>query len=195
MESAIEKIIEKIQKDVNLKVQQFEIEAEQKIEAIKEEEYSRWEAEKNKIEADGRREMNGTKVLKMSRAQLEGRREVTEAREYIIKKIIDDVKRMARTSPGYVEYIKRSIIDAKEVLGERFVVKCIPEDKEKVIQIVSDIAPMSTVEVSIIKYGGIVISTVDSLKTLDYSVDALVNRNLQKIRRMIFNKLFEGEYA
>ena len=195
MESAIEKIIEKIQKDVNLKVQQFEIEAEQKIEAIKEEEYSRWEAEKNKIEADGRREMNSTKVLKLSRAQLEGRREVTEAREYIINKIIDGVKRMARTSPGYIGYIKRSIIGAKEVLGERFVVKCIPEDKEKVIQIVSDIAPMSTVEVSIIKYGGIVISTVDSLKTLDYSVDALITRNLQKIRRRIFNKLFEGEYA
>ncbi len=195
MSDAVEKIIEKINEDVELKLNEFKVETDKKIEKIRKEEYERWNREKEKIEHDGKREAEGIKSLIISRAHLEGKRELLEAREEIMNKVVNEIKIKARTSENYENYLKKVIEDAKKVLGEEFVIVCIPEDKSKVSSLVSKIAPKASVEMGAVKYGGIIAKSKDGERSVDYSIEALVERRINEIRRKIVEKLFEGEYA
>ncbi len=192
---AIERIIEKINEDVEKKIKMFEEEASEKIEKIKKDEHTRWEHEKEKIERERDRDLESIRSLIISHANLEGKRELMAAREEIMNKVIENVKREARSSEKYLEYLATMVKDAKTVFGEEFVVVCIPEDKGKVDNIVKSLAPKATVEMGEVKHGGIIAKDVKGIKSVDYSIDALVERKINEIRKIMLNKLFEGEYA
>ncbi len=192
---AIERIIEKINEDVEKKIKMFEEEANEKIEKIKIDEHARWEHKKEKIERERDRDLESIKSLIISHANLEGKRELMAAREEIMNKVIEIVKREARNSEKYLEYIATRVKDAKSVFGEEFVVVCIPEDKGKVDNIVKSLAPKATVEMGEVKHGGIIAKDINGIKSVDYSIDALVERKINEIRKIMLNKLFEGEYA
>ncbi len=195
MEDAVERIIEKIREDVRWKIDEIERDAEEKIERIKREEYARWEREREKMEHDAEREVEGIKSLIISRANLEGKRELMDSREEVMNKVIEAIKRNARNTEGYMKYIEEKVKEARSVFGEEFVVLCIPEDKAKVDEIVSRIAPRAKIEMGAVKYGGIVVKDVQGVKSIDYSIEALVGRKINDIRKMIVNRLFEGEHA
>lgn len=192
---AIERIIEKINEDVEKKIKMFEEEANEKIEKIKKDEHARWEHKKEKIERERDRDLESIKSLIISHANLEGKRELMAAREEIMNKVIEIVKREARNSEKYLEYLATMVKDAKSVFGEEFVVVCIPEDKGKVDNIVKSLAPKATVEMGEVKHGGIIAKDINGIKSVDYSIDALVERKINEIRKIMLNKLFEGEYA
>ncbi len=192
---AIERIIEKINEDVEKKIKMFEEEANEKIEKIKIDEHARWEHKKEKIERERDRDLESIKSLIISHANLEGKRELMAAREEIMNKVIEIVKREARNSEKYLEYLATMVKDAKSVFGEEFVVVCIPEDKGKVDNIVKSLAPKATVEMGEVKHGGIIAKDINGIKSVDYSIDALVERKINEIRKIMLNKLFEGEYA
>ena len=195
MDDAVERIIEKIREDVRWKIEEIEKDANDKIERIKREEYSRWEREREKMEHDASREIEGIRSLIVSRAHLEGKRKIMDAREEIMRKVIDAIKKNARYSRKYLAYIEDKVKEARTVFGEEFIILCIPEDKAKVDEIVDRIAPMAKVEMGAVKHGGIVVRDVQGMKSIDYSVEALVERKINHIRKMIVDKLFEGEYA
>ena len=46
-----------------------------------------------------------------------------------------------------------------------------------------------------VKHGGIIVRDVNGEKSVDYSIEALVGRRMNDIRRMIVDILFEGEHA
>jgi V/A-type H+-transporting ATPase subunit E len=195
MDDGVERIIAKIRDDVQWKVEEFQREADAKIEKIRKEEYARWEREKEKIEADGKREAEGIRSLIISRAHLEGKRELMEAREEVMEKVIERIKSDARKSEGYARYLEKKIEEAKGVFGEEFIVVCIPEDKATVDSLVQRIAPGAKVEMGPVKHGGIIVKDVQGTRTVDYSIEALVDRKVNEIRKRIVEKLFEGEYA
>ncbi len=192
---AVEKIIQKIQEDAEWKIESFMKEAEERIEKIRSEEYARWEREKEKLEQSGRREAEGIKSLLISRAHLEGKRKLMEAREEVIERVVERIKEEARLSSAYPSYLESRILEAKSFFGEEFVVVCIPEDKSKVEEIVSRVAPRAQVEMGQVKYGGVIVRDVNGVKSVNYSIEALVDGKINHIRKMISEKLFEGEYA
>jgi len=192
---SVERIIEKINEDVQWKLSEFENNANEKIEKIRSEELARWELEKEKIERDGKRDIESIRSLIISRAHLEGKRELMEAREEIMNKVIETIKSTARESKRYLEYIASKVKEAKDIFGEEFIVICIPEDKQKVDNIVASIAPKAKVEMGAVKHGGILTKDLQGIKGVDYSIDALVERRINDIRKMIVERLFEGEHA
>ncbi len=195
MVDAIERIKEKIEEDVRWKIREFEEDAKRKIEKIREEERRRWEEEKKKILAEGRRDAEGIKSMIISRANLEGKRMLMDAREEVIGRVLKEVRENARKSPAYGNYILRSINEAKKIFGERFRVICNTEDLNIVKNIAGRVAPQVDVVEGNVKHGGIVIESEDSLEVMDYSVDSLVERKMNDIRKKIVDLLFEGEYA
>ncbi len=192
---SVERIIEKINEDVQWKLSEFENNANEKIEKIRSEELARWKREKEKIERDGKRDIESIRSLIISRAHLEGKRELMEAREEVMNKVIENIKSSARESKRYLEYMASKVKEAKDIFGEEFVVVCIPEDKQKVDNIVASIAPKAKVEMGAVKHGGILARDLQGIKSIDYSIDALVERRINDIRKMIVERLFEGEHA
>lgn len=192
---SVERIIEKINEDVQWKLSEFENDANEKIEKIRNEELARWELEKEKIERDGKRDVESIRSLIISRAHLEGKRELMEAREEIMNKVIENIKSSARESKRYLEYIASKVKEAKDIFGEEFIVVCIPEDKQKVDNIVASVAPNAKVEMGAVKHGGVLAKDLQGIKSVDYSIDALIERRINDIRKMIVERLFEGEHA
>ena len=192
---SVERIIEKINEDVQWKLSEFENDANEKIEKIRNEELARWELEKEKIERDGKRDIESIRSLIISRAHLEGKRELMEAREEIMNKVIENIKSSARESKRYLEYIASKVKEAKDIFGEEFIVVCIPEDKQKVDNIVASVAPNAKVEMGAVKHGGVLAKDLQGIKSVDYSIDALIERRINDIRKMIVERLFEGEHA
>ncbi len=192
----IEEIIQKIWEDAEWKIKEYEQEAEKKIKAIKEREFSKWEREKAKLISDGKREAESIKSMYISRANLDGRRMVMEAREEIINRAVQMLKDSAalETGEAYQKYIETALINAKNVFGDKFIIMCRPEDAEMVKRIARETAPDAKISEAPIPYGGVVISTMDGSKKMDYSVEAHISRRMNEIRRRLAELLFEGEY-
>ena len=195
MVDPIERIKEKIEEDVRWKIREFEEDAKRKIEKIRKEEMGRWEEEKKKIIAEGKRDAEGIRSMIISRANLEGKRILMEAREEIIKKVVYEIKKNARNDPSYGNYVMKSINEGKNVFGEKFRIVCGREDMELVKNIASRIAPQAEITEGEVPFGGIRIESIDSLEVMDFSVDSLVERRMNDIRKLIVEKLFEGEHA
>ena len=195
MVDPIERIKEKIKEDVRWKISEFEEDAKRKIEKIRKEEMGRWEEEKKKIIAEGKRDAEGIRSMIISRANLEGKRILMEAREEIIKKVVDEIKKNARNVPSYGNYVMKSINEGKNVFGEKFRIVCDREDMELVKNIASRIVPQAEITEGEVPFGGIRIESVDSLEVMDFSVNSLVERRMNDIRKLIVEKLFEGEHA
>ncbi len=195
MVDAVERIKKKIEEDVSWKIKEFEEDARRKIEKIRKEELKRWEVEKKKILAEGKRDAEGIKSMIISRANLEGKRMLMDAREEIIARVLNEIRENARKSPAYGNYVMRSIKEAKKVFGERFKIICNSEDVNLVKNIAVRIAPQAQVFEGAVRHGGIVIESEDSLEVMDYSIDSLVERKMNEIRKKIVDILFEGEYA
>ncbi len=195
MNNAVDKIIAKINDDMNMKLREFQTEVDKKIEEIRRVEYGKWELEKDKMEREGKKEAENIKRLHISRAHLEGKRELLEAREEVMKKVITSIKNNARKLPKYDEYLRQAVEDAKIALGNELVLLCAPEDEAKIKKIASEVIPTARIELGTVKYGGIIAKTFSGERSVDYSIEAFIERNLNEIRKKIVEKLFEGEYA
>ncbi len=195
MSNAVDKIIAKINDDMNMKLREFQTETDKKIEEMRKVEYGKWEREKEKIEREGKREAENIRRLFISRAHLEGKRELLEAREDVMKKVITSIKNNARGSPKYDDYLRQAVEDARRALGDELVLLCTPEDEAKIKKIASEVTPRARIELGTVKYGGIIAKTVSGERSVDYSIEAFIERNVNEIRKKIVEKLFEGEYA
>ncbi len=195
MADPIEKIKEKIEEDVQWKIREFQEDAKRKIEKIRTEEMNLWEEEKKRIIAEGKRDVEGIRSMIISRANLEGKRILMDAREELIQKVVEEMKKNARKIPSYGNYLMKSINETKKIFGEKFRIICEHEDLEIVKNIASRIVPQAEIVEGKVSYGGIRAESMDSLEVTDYSIESLVERRMNEIRRMIIKNLFEGEYA
>ncbi len=189
----LQRIIDKIMEDANWKIKGYDEEAEKKIDKIRKREESRWEEERKKMEFEGKREAEGIKSMIISRAYLEGKRVLMDAKEEIINRVVKVIKEEARkVGENYKKYIRESLIDAKRFMGEDIQVICLKEDREIVESLIRDICPRAKVIDGQVSFGGIIVVTKDYLQKMDYSIDALVERNMSRIRKKIASGLFEG---
>ncbi len=192
---AIDNIIKRIEEDANWKIKEYWEKADEEIERIKKAEESKWEREKNKIETRGKREAETIKQMHISKAHLDGKKMLMNAREEIIDKIVEQILVNFRKYVDYERYIKSSIESAREVLGREFNIVAGKEDFDLVKKIAEDLGIKSNVMIGELKYGGILAISGDSLKKIDYSVKAYVDRNMGDIRKRIYTKLFGEEHA
>ena len=188
----IERIVNKIMEDANWKIKEYDMEAEKKIEKIRKLEEERWEEERKKMEYEGKREAEGIKSMIVSKAYLEGKRELMEAREEIIKMVIEKIKKEARNTESYKKYLKDSLTEASKVMGSDIQVICLKEDRILVDSIIREVCPQAKVVEGHVPSGGIIVVSKDYLQKIDYSIESFVDRRMNDIRKEVSAKLFEG---
>ena len=194
---AIENIIRRIEEDAQWKIREYEEKAVKELEEIRKREEEQWERERNKLERDGKREAESIKQMHLSKSHLEGRKLIMNVREKIIEKVLEEMKTCAREVMGdmYSKYIKNRIEEASEVLGNEFRIVCLKDDIKKVKELAKECGVKVEVVPGDVSGGGIIAMSLDSLKKVNYSIEAHFNRNMADIRKRIYKKLFGEEYA
>ena len=192
---AIDRIIKRIEEDAQWKIKEYWDKADREIERIRNMEESKWEKEREKMESSGKREAETIKQMHISKAHLDGKKMLMNAREKVIERIINQVQISFKDYVDYEKYIRESLEDAKNVLGTDFEVIAMQEDVEMVKRIADDMGLNLKVMAGELEYGGILAISSDSLKKVDYTVKAFVERNMGDMRKRIYVKLFGEEYA
>ena len=192
---AIDRIIKRIEEDAQWKIKEYWDKADREIERIRNMEESKWEKEREKMESSGKREAETIRQMHISKAHLDGKKMLMNAREKVIERIINQVQISFKDYVDYEKYIRESLEDAKNVLGNNFEVIAMQEDVEMVKRIADDMGLNLKVMAGELEYGGILAISSDSLKKVDYTVKAFVERNMSDMRKRIYVKLFGEEYA
>ena len=192
---AIDRIIKRIEEDAQWKIKEYWDKADREIERIRNMEESKWEKEREKMESSGKREAETIRQMHISKAHLDGKKMLMNAREKVIERIINQVQISFKDYVDYEKYIRESLEDAKNVLGDNFEVIAMQEDVEMVKRIADDMGLNLKVMAGELEYGGILAISSDSLKKVDYTVKAFVERNMGDMRKRIYVKLFGEEYA
>ncbi len=192
---AIDRIIKRIEEDAQWKIKEYWDKADREIERIRNMEESKWEKEREKMESSGKREAETIRQMHISKAHLDGKKMLMNAREKVIERIINQVQISFKDYVDYEKYIRESLEDAKNVLGNNFEVIAMQEDVEMVKRIADDMGLNLKVMAGELEYGGILAISSDSLKKVDYTVKAFVERNMGDMRKRIYVKLFGEEYA
>ena len=192
---AIDRIIKRIEEDAQWKIKEYWDKADREIERIRNMEESKWEKEREKMESSGKREAETIRQMHISKAHLDGKKMLMNAREKVIERIINQVQISFKDYVDYEKYIRESLEDAKNVLGTDFEVIAMQEDVEMVKRIADDMGLNLKIMAGELEYGGILAISSDSLKKVDYTVKAFVERNMGDMRKRIYVKLFGEEYA
>ena len=192
---AIEKIIKRIEEDAQWKIEEYYREADEEIARIRKIEEGKWEKEREKLEAAGKREAETIRQMHVSKAHLDGKKMLMQAREEVIEKVIKDMLENFRSYGDYDSYLKSSLEDASKVLGEKFMVISLADDKERISSLASELGLSVSVTPGEVENGGFIGVSQDSTMRVDYTAKAFVERNMGEIRKMIHEKLFGEEYA
>ncbi len=195
--NAIERIIKRIEEDAQWKIREYEEKAQRDLEEIKKKEEMRWEEERKKLELEGRREAESIRQMHISQAHLEGKKILMSAREKVIDAIIQEMISNAREllSEKYDEYLKRSIMEAKNIFGDELRLVVLEDDVKRVKKIAKDCKVKAEIVPGDVPGGGVIAMSMDSLKMADYSVKSFIGRNIPEIRKKINERLFGEEYA
>ncbi len=192
---AIERIIKRIQEDADWKIKEYERKAQGEIEKIRRAEEGKWKREKEKLIATGKREAETIRQMYISKAHLDGKKMLMNAREKVIEDIIGEMLSKFKEYGNYDNYLKESLESAKEVLGNEFNIICMKEDVSKVKDMADELGISATVMEGDVEYGGILAVSRDSLKKVDYTARAFMERNMGDIRKKIYMRLFGEEHA
>ncbi len=195
------KILEDAKAEANKIISKAEEEKAKILEKAKE------EAEKRKAEIlkKGEKEAEMTKNRIISEAKLEAKKKLLETKEEIIEMAINKLKEELTKLPEQPDYKDKLIKLIKEgaisLGGGDLVVRLNKRD----IELIDDSTLWNlekevesvTKKVTVLKkgepvdiVGGCIIETADGLKSLDNSLEAIFNRNLNVIRARITEKLF-----
>ncbi|XRO76278.1 V-type proton ATPase subunit E [Methanocaldococcus sp. 10A] len=201
----VDKIKSKILEDAKAEANKIIAQAEEEKAKILEK--AREEAEKRKAEIlkKGEKEAEMTKSRIISEAKLEAKKKLLEAKEEIIEKAIEKLKEELVKLPGQPDYkdklIKLIRDGAVSLGGGELVVRLNRRDMDIIDDatlwnLEKEVENM-TKKVTVLKKGepvditgGCIIETIDGLKLLDNSLEAIFNRNLDVIRARITEKLF-----
>jgi len=201
----VDKIKSKILEDA--KAEANKIISEAKEEEAKILEKAKEEAEKRKAEIlkRGEKEAEMTKSRIISEAKLEAKKKLLEAKEEIIEMAINKLKEELAKLPEQSDYkdklIKLIKDGAVSLGGGELVVRLNKRDMELIedstLWNLEKEVENATNKVTVLKKGepvditgGCIIETADGLKSLDNSLEAIFNRNMNEIRARITEKLF-----
>ncbi len=201
----VDKIKSKILEDAKVEAEKIIAQAEEEKNKILEE--AKKEAEKRRVEIlkKGEKEAEMVKNRIIAEAKLEAKKKLLEAKEEIINMAINKLREelyKLPEQPDYKDKLIKLIKDGAISLGGgELIVRLNRRDMELIDDAtlwdlekeIENIAKKVTVlkkgdEVDII--GGCIIETSDGLKSLDNSLEAIFERNLNIIRAKVTEKLF-----
>lgn len=189
---SVEKIIERINKDLKAKIKHIEQREQKKAERETEKIRKEMERKLNEIERNREREIKIMYNRMVSQAKLKAKKKKLEVREQMMDKVFKEAKKeIAGTDPEkYREYLRKSIGKAVDVLGDEITIKCSEKSASIVKELTDKIAPSAEVESGLKTIGGIrAVSPVGA--AIDLTFEANLERRKKELRKEISDILFE----
>jgi len=193
-EISVEKIVEKIEKDIQNKIDSIMEEEKEKAEQIRKEIEQEKEKRLNDIEKEKEREIKTMKNRIISQAELKSRKKRLDVREEMIQRVFDSSKdRLREMDPNdYEGYIKESIEKAEEILEGDVKIHCQEGSEDAVESIAKKIDPDLEVIGDLKNIGGIK-AISDKGASIDMTFEANLERKRKELRKEITEILFAEE--
>ncbi|MFW6375771.1 MAG: V-type ATP synthase subunit E [Thermoplasmatota archaeon] len=187
----VEKIIERIEKDAQRKVDNILAREEEKAEELKEEIEREKERRLDEIRKKKEREIKTLKNRILSQAKLEARKKKLNVREEMMEKVFENAKNeLGDTDPSeYKDYLKNAVEKSTDVLGEDITIYCNEKSESIVRDIVENINPSVELENSLDSIGGIKASSEKGAE-IDLTFEANMKRIKKDLRKEISDILF-----
>ena len=193
-EISVEKIVEKIERDIQNKINSIMEEEKEKAKQIRKEIEHEKERRLNEIEKEREREINTLKNRIISQAELESRKKKLNVREEMIERVFDNSrKKLKKMNPkDYKEYIEESVEKIEDLLEGKVEIHCPKESEEEVKNIITKIDPSLKVIGDLSSIGGIK-AVSDKGASIDMTFEANLERRRKELRKEISDILFEED--
>lgn len=191
---ALKKIESKMYEILNEKLMEGEEKKKKKMSELREMMEARWERRKKELEQKINAEISVIRGRILSDAKMKAKMSILEAREEVLNEVKRIVIEKLENIPKqkYATYIAKTLKEASTIIGMNVTIKCSAKDLNVVKQISSVLLPNSKVEVSDrIKYGGIIITSLDEKMIMDRTFDSLLESRWPEFRKIASKILFE----
>ena len=185
LEQAIDKILEKTEKEILSDLKNSELEAKQKLD----DSLAKLEAEYDQIISNGKKEADKIEKQIIGSSDLEARNKqlttVEESIDKVFKKALDEIANADR-SGDYSNLIKTLLDESTKILGTKeIVVFTNNKDKDVVQSALSQYPGAELSSETIDCLGGVKVKSKDGSMTFDNTVDAKIERLKPLIRKDI----------
>ncbi len=182
-----EKIINQIKKDAQDEIKQTQRETEKQIKTIVNNAKQEAEVEAEKILADGKKQSENIKKIRVSKASQDVKRNLLKAKEKIIEECFVKAHHELSILPEnkYKKIVTRLMKDGKQKLGGSCAVLVCRDVDKKIAEELG--LPLSG---NIETCGGVKIKSDDGRIILDYTFDGILHREKDKIRIKVGKLLF-----
>ncbi len=190
----MKKIIERINKITQNKVESVIERGRKKAEEIEEEIEKEKQRRLDELEKEKNREIQTMKNRIISQAKLEAKKEKLKVREEMIEEVFNRAKEeLDSKQPGeYKGYLKQSIDEANKLLEGKIKIRCEKKAEKLVQKLAGEIDPEMDVKADLKTIGGIkAISEKGS--TMDLTFEANLKRRKKELRKEISDILFEED--
>ncbi len=192
LEQAIDKIIDKTQKEILSDLQNASTAAKQTLD----DSLPELEQEYDKIISDGNKEADKIEKQIIGSSDLEARNKqlmlLEEAVGKVFTKALDQISNTER-SGDYSNLIKSLLEESSQVLGtSEIVVSTNAKDKDVVQSALSSLSGAELSSETIDCLGGIIVKSKDGAMTFDNTIDARIERLKPLIRKEIATKFGVG---
>ncbi len=182
-----EKIIEQIKIDTDNEIKKIITNAEEQAKNIIRNTKKEAEQDVNRILSNGKQQSENIKKIHISKANQDIKREIMNAREDIIEQCFTKAHHELSIMKGknYEKIVKKLIEDGMNKLRR----KCsllISRASDKTIAEELGLSIEGRIETA----GGVIIKSIDSRVTLDYTFDGILKREKGRIRRKVGKILF-----
>lgn len=190
----MEKIIERIEKDVENKIESIMQEEKKKAKKIKKEIEQEKEKRLDELRKEKEREISTMKNRIISQAELESRKKKLTIREEMIERVFERVRERLKEldASEYEDYLRESVERAESVLQGKITIHCDTEQKEFIEQIVNERDDSMELKDDIETLGGIK-ATSDRGTTINMTFEANLERKKKDLRKEISDILFPEE--
>ena len=191
---SVDKIIKKIESDVDSKIQNILSRGEDKAEKERKKIESEKERKLDDIRKEMERKIKTSKNRIISQAKLESRKKKLRVREEMMEKVFKMAKEKLRSmdTGEYEDYLRQAIGRSASLLEGDIVIHCSPDAEEKVKDLVGKISHDLEVKADLETIGGVK-AVSDTGATMDLTFEAELERNKKELRKEISDILFTEE--
>ncbi|MGM0509574.1 MAG: V-type ATP synthase subunit E [Thermoplasmatota archaeon] len=191
---SVDKIIKKIESDVDSKIQNIRSRRDDKAEKERNKIESEKEMKLDEIRKEMERKIKTSKNRIISQAKLESRKKKLRVREEMMEKVFKMAKEKLRSmdTSEYEDYLRLAIGKSANLLEGNIIIHCSPDAESKVKDLAGKISHDLEVKGDLDTTGGIK-AVSDRGATMDLTFEAELERNKKELRKEISDILFKEE--
>jgi len=172
-------------KEANAKIRNAEKQAEELLSHAEKE----WMEKEKEVLKQTEEMIKEERKERLAWARLEGKRRIEEAKDEVVKKVMDalaDRFKRYRRSAEYRNFLKGLVKKAEVEIGKKGMVIHVAEGDGKIVK------GMGSVKEDLDSLGGVVVESRDGSVRVDYSFESLMEMKKEEIRRIVYDGVFKG---